>query len=232
MSGSVIELLRGRLIVSCQATPEEPLHGAHFMAAMARAAQIGGAGGIRANGAADVAAIRAAVDLPIIGIRKRQVEGSDVYITPAFADAAEVVQAGAHLVALDGTPRPRPNGETLPALIARIHAELGVLVMADCSCVEDAQFAAASGADLVATTLAGYTAHGRPMFDGPDLELVSQMSAAVALPLIAEGRFHEPRQVTEAFARGAFAVVVGGAITRPQEITRRYVRALMTIPQA
>lgn len=115
---TIIDKLRGRLIVSCQALPEEPLHGAMFMAAMAKAAALGGAGGIRANGEADIAAIREVVALPILGIRKRQVAGTDIYITPEFVDAQAVVRAGADLIALDGTARPRPPSESsLAALI-------------------------------------------------------------------------------------------------------------------
>lgn len=224
---TVIDKLRGRLIVSCQALPEEPLHGPIFMAAMAKAAALGGAGGIRANGEADIAAIREVVALPILGIRKRKIAGTEIYITPEFADAQAVVRAGADLVALDGTIRQRPQTEpSLPRLIARIHDELRVPVMADCSCVADAEAAVAAGADLLATTLSGYTDHGRPPCEGPDLDLVQALAEMFSLPVIAEGRFYLPEQVTEAFARGAFAVVIGGAITRPHEITRRFVEAI------
>lgn len=224
---TIIDKLRGKLIVSCQALPEEPLHGPAFMAAMAKAAALGGAGGIRANGEADIAAIRAVVTLPILGIRKRKIAETAIYITPEFADAQAVVRAGADLVALDGTIRQRPPGEpSLRELIARIHDELHAPVMADCSCMADAEASAAAGADLLATTLAGYTEHGRPMIEGPDLDLVGELAAAFPLPVIAEGRFYRPEQVAEAFARGAFAVVVGGAITRPHEIARRFVEAI------
>ncbi len=222
----MIAALQGKLIVSCQATPEEPLHGAEFMAAMARAAQMGGAGGIRANGAVDIRAICVAVNLPLIGINKRSVKDIDVYITPAFEDAAAVVQAGAGMVALDGTLRSRPNGETLASLVARIHEELSVPVMADCSCLADAEASDAAGADILATTLSGYTPHGNPPQEGPDLELINQMVKRFRQPIIAEGRFYTPEQVAEGFARGAHAVVVGGAITRPQDITRRFVGAI------
>lgn len=223
---ALLETLRGRLIVSCQAGPDEPLHGAHIMAAMARAAEMGGAAAIRANGPDDIRAIRAAVALPVIGIYKRLYAGSDVYITPTRADAAAVARAGAHMIALDGTPRPRPGGETLPTLVDYVHGALGLPVMADVSCLEDALYAQQAGADVLATTLAGYTAHGRPALAGPDLAFVSELAASAALPVIAEGRFHEPAQAAEALARGALAVVVGGAITRPQEITRRFAQAL------
>ncbi len=217
--------LQGRIIISCQAAPDEPLHGANFMAAMARAAALGGAAGIRANGAADVAAICATVTLPVIGINKQAYPDSAVYITPTFDDARIVVEAGAKIVALDGTARPRPNGENLPDIIRRIHSELHALVMADLSSIEDAIFAEAAGADFLGTTLSGYTAHGRPAVEGPDLDFISDLVRASRKPVIAEGRFYDPAQVAEAFARGAFAVVVGGAVTRPQEITRRFVAA-------
>ncbi len=223
---SLIESLRGKLIVSCQATPEEPLHGPLFMAAMARAAVVGGAAGIRANGAADIAAIRADVSLPIIGINKRKVAGFEVFITPDYEDARQIVEAGAHLVALDGTAGPRPGGASLADIITRIHSELNVPVMADCSSVEDGLYAEAAGADIVATTLSGYTSHGRPALPGPDLDFIAELVGRVKKPVIAEGRFYDPAQVTEAFRRGVLAVVIGGAITRPQEITRRFVAAL------
>ncbi len=222
---TLIEGLCGKLIVSCQAGVDEPLHGPAFMAAMARAAELGGAAGIRANGPADIAAIRAAVSLPIIGINKKRYPGCPVYITPSFADAREIVEAGAHIVALDGTSRPRPEGVSLAGLVARIRGELGVPVMADLSCLEDALAAQQAGVDLLATTLAGYTEHGRPPTPGPDFDLISQLVEHSRLPVIAEGRFVEPAQVAEAFARGAHAVVVGSAITRPQAITRRFVEA-------
>lgn len=222
----LIDSLRGNLIVSCQALEHEPLHGAVYMSAMARAAAIGGAGGIRANGTTDIAAIRATVDLPIIGINKRKIDGFDVFITPDYADAQAIVRAGAAVVALDGTPGARPGGETLADIIRRIHDTLNVPVMADISCVEDADYADVAGADIIATTLSGYTRHGRPAIPGPDLELISLLKARTDRPVIAEGRFSTPEHIAEAFERGVWAVVVGGAITRPQEITARFAAAL------
>jgi N-acylglucosamine-6-phosphate 2-epimerase len=220
-----LETLRGGIIISCQAAEDEPLHGAVFMAAMARAAEQGGAVAIRANGAADVGAICAAVNLPVIGLQKTDYPGYEVYITPTFKDAEGVVRAGAKMVALDATPRPRPGGITLETLVERIHRELDTAVMADISCVEDARVAEAAGCDILATTLSGYTSHGRPVAPEPDLDLVTQLIQSSHLPVIAEGRFTEPAQVAEAFMRGAFAVVIGGAVTRPQDITRRFVAA-------
>jgi len=127
---------------------------------------------------------------------------------------------------LDGSPHPRPGGEVLVDIIQHIHTELKTPVMADCSCLEDGLYAEEAGADIIATTLSGYTKHGRPSQPGPDLELISQLVQQVQKPVIAEGRFHEPREVAEAFERGVFAVVIGTAITRPSEITKRFVSAL------
>lgn len=221
----LLEVLRGGLIVSCQARADEPLHGSVHMAAMARAAEMGGAAAIRANGPDDIAAIRAVVSLPVIGIYKQKHTGYEVFITPTFEEAQQIVQAGAHIVALDGTPRPRPGGISLEELVTRIHRELGVTVMADVSCLNDATAAERAGADLLATTLAGYTAHGRPAISGPDLDLITELVQSARSCVVAEGRFSAPFQVAEAFARGAHAVVVGSAITRPQEITRRFAEA-------
>jgi N-acylglucosamine-6-phosphate 2-epimerase len=187
------------------------------MALMAAAAAAGGAAAIRANGAADIAAIRAVVLLPIIGIAKTG-DPHGVYITPDLAAATEVVRAGAAVVAVDGTARPRPGGATLPALIAGIQA-LGVPVMADVDTVRNAELALAAGADLVATTLSGYT--GGPVPDGPDVELVRRIAAMTDRPVVAEGRYRTPEDVRRAFDAGASAVVVGAAVTNPVEITRR-----------
>jgi N-acylglucosamine-6-phosphate 2-epimerase len=202
------------------------LAGAAFMVAMARAAEWGGAVGIRANSPEDIAAIRAATHLPIIGLYKIHTPGSPVYITPDCQAAAAIARAGCDLIALDATPRPRPNGQTLNALIDYIHTELRKPVMADCSCLEDALQAEVMGAEIVATTLAGYTAHGRPPMEAPDLELLAEMVARVRVPVVAEGRYHDPAQVARAFELGAAAVVIGNAITNPQWLTRRYARAV------
>lgn len=210
-------LAKGRLIVSCQAREDNPLHGPVFMRAMALAAAEGGAAGIRAEGAADIAAIRAALDLPIIGLLKRFDPAFAVYITPGFADAAAVAGAGADVVAIDATPLSR-DGEAVSMLIGRIKAELGVAVMADVATLEEGLAAAAAGADYVASTLAGYTPQTAGQI-GPDLDLISALVGQCAVPVVAEGRYHTPALVAEAFARGAHAVVVGTAITNPRAIT-------------
>lgn len=196
------------------------------MAAMAVAAEQGGAVGIRANGPGDVRAIRRATSLPIIGIYKRRDLSPDVYITPDVASARAVIRAGADIVAVDGTARPRPGGVTLAELVRAIKGTHNVLVMADISTVEEASAAVAASADIVATTLSGYTpatAHRRA---GPDLDLIRELVARVRVPVIAEGRFWTPEEVCQAISLGAHAVVVGTAITNPEAITVRFVRAL------
>ncbi len=217
--------VRGRLIVSCQALPHEPLYGSAIMARMAVAAAQGGAAAIRANTPQDIAAIRAAVDLPIVGLFKVIVDGYDVYITPRLADARAVAEAGASVIAVDATQRPRPEYATLAGFIAAVHAATRLPVMADISTFEEGVAAAAAGADLISTTMSGYTPYS-PAQDGPDLDLVRRLAAVLTVPLVAEGRYHAPDQVVQAFAAGADSVVVGGAITRPQEITQRFVKAI------
>jgi N-acylglucosamine-6-phosphate 2-epimerase len=217
---------KGALVVSCQARADNPLHGPVYMSAMAQAAQAGGAGGIRANGEADVAAIRAVTRLPIIGIAKVWDDRFPVYITPGFEQAAQIAKAGADIVGLDATPRPR-DGEPVERLIGRIRAELGKEVFADVATLEEGRAAHAAGATYVATTLSGYTEEtASRKTEGPDLELLSALVAEIPAPIVAEGRFDAPDLVAEAFRRGAHAVVVGTAITNPREITRNFVRAI------
>ncbi len=213
--------LAGGLVVSCQARPDNPLHGPTWMSAMAVCAEAGGAVALRAEGAADIAAIKAATSLPVLGIRKI-LDGRPVYITPTFETAAEIVAAGADIVALDATDRPREGGPAGP-LIRRIRAELGVRVMADCDDVASAVAAAQAGADLVSTTLAGYTTGTVP--DGPDLALITELCRAVDVPVVAEGRLWTREDVAAAFEAGAWAVVVGTAVTNPTRITARLAAA-------
>lgn len=214
------------IIVSCQAYEGDPLFGSPIMAAMARAAIAGGAVGIRANSPQDIAAIRAVTDLPLIGIWKRKSADSPVYITPTRASAQAVSDAGADIIAIDATPRPRPNGETLADLIHFVHNELGKQVMADVSCLQDATVVERLNVEIISTTLSGYTAHGRPPLVGPDLELVTQLVQHCATPIVAEGRYSDPADVCRAIELGAAAVVIGSAITRPENITARFVAAI------
>jgi len=221
----VLDRLRGGLIVSCQARAGHPLHGAAVIAALARAAEAGGAAGVRINGEHDIRAVREAVRLPIIGIRKVWTPDVPVYITPTFGDAAAVAAAGADLIALDATGRPRAGGARIEELIPRIRTELGKPVMADVSTVEEGRRAAELGAALVATTLSGYT--GGPIPEGPDIDLVRDLARMLSVPVVAEGRYRTPEEALAALRAGAFAVVVGRAITDALAITRRFVEAIM-----
>lgn len=220
----IIESMAGRLIVSAQAYPGEPMRDPRTMAQVAASAVRGGAAAVRVQGIADIQVVRSAVEVPVIGLWKDGDTG--VYITPTYQHAYAVALAGAHVVAVDGTRRPRPDGLTLTQTIDRIHRDTNALVMADCGSLEDARVAAEAGADLLGTTLAGYTGE-RPKTDGPDLELLQAMSQAdIGIPIIAEGRIHTPSQASAAVAVGAHAVVVGTAITHPATITSWFVDAV------
>jgi N-acylglucosamine-6-phosphate 2-epimerase len=197
------------------------------MAAMARSAADGGAVAIRANGPDDIAAIRAIVDLPIIGIWKVDLPGFGVRITPALEHARAVAAAGASIIALDATDRHRSDGVAVVDLIERVRGETGLPVMADVSTVDEGLIAEQAGADLIATTLAGYT-DGEPVSPGPDLDLVAELASQLHVPVIAEGRISTPAEAAQAIARGAYAVVVGQAITKPEWITARFVAALIS----
>jgi N-acylglucosamine-6-phosphate 2-epimerase len=214
--------VRGKLIVSCQALADEPLFGADIMAKMAVAAQMGGAVAIRANTPVDIRAIIAAVNLPLIGLYKAGT--ADVFITPTIQHAQEVIEAGADVVAIDGTQRPRPNGDTFREQVAVVHAQ-GRLVLADVSTLEEGISAAEQGADFVAPTLSGYTPYSRQLAE-PDFVLLRELVETVQVPVIAEGRIHTPQQARQALDYGALAVVVGSAITRPQLITATFVKAI------
>lgn len=218
--------LAGGLVVSCQAREDNPLHGPHFMATMARAAVQGGAVGIRADGEADIAAIAEAVgpDVPIMGIFKVKQPDGSLFITPTAESARKVIAAGARLVALDGTRRDRPGGEALKDVIAAIHVAGGA-ALADCGTLDHAQYAIACGADAIGTTMSGYTPDSVKQ-DGPDFDLLEQMSALGAVPVFAEGRIWTREEARRALELGASFVVVGTAITNPTAITARFVAAM------
>lgn len=218
MRPPVLEKIRSRLVVSCQAYPGEPMRDPAVMTAVARAVAEGGAAAIRAQGIEDLHSIRAAVSLPLIGLVKRGDEG--VFITPTCADCIEVAHTGAEVVALDGTIRPRPDDSTLTECIDAIHTQ-GALAMADCGSVADAAASIAAGADCIGTTLAGYTG-ARPVTVGPDFDLLRQLVAMSSVPVLAEGRITSPDEAAQALRIGAYAVVVGSAITHPTSITRRF----------
>jgi N-acylglucosamine-6-phosphate 2-epimerase len=215
-----LEAMRGGLVVSVQAEPGSPLASPATMSAIARAAELGGAAGIRAEGQADVRAIKRVVTVPVIGLIKRDVPGSPVRITPDLGDARAVADAGADIVAVDATLRPRSNGMTTGDFLAALVAELDAPVLADVDSLEAGVAACAAGADAVATTLSGYTGDG-PTPSGPDLELVGGLAREVDCPVLAEGRYATAEDVQAALEAGAFAVVVGTAITDPVTLTRR-----------
>ncbi|HTN63044.1 MAG TPA: N-acetylmannosamine-6-phosphate 2-epimerase [Devosia sp.] len=216
-----LKLTTAGLIVSCQARADNPMHGPGFMGAMALAARDGGARAIRANGPDDVRAVKAA-GLPVIGIHKIFSPEVPVYITPTFAAAALLVEAGADIIALDCTPRPR-LGDNPAELIRRIHTELGVETFADISTLDEGLAAEQMGATYISTTLSGYTTYTEPKPAEPDLTLVEQLATRVSVPIVAEGRYNTPAWVRRGYAAGAYAVVVGTMITNPREITRMFV---------
>lgn len=220
----VIDRIRGGLIVSCQAHGRNPLVGPQYMAAFAQAARMGGAVAIRANGPDDLRAIRLVTDLPLIGLYKQQHPGSEVYITPTRSSAESIISAGATVVALDMTQRQRPGGESVRDIVQAIRQQ-GRLVMADISTFDEGMSAVELGADLVATTLSGYTPYS-PQQPEPDFDLVRRLAAACPVPVIAEGRIRSPEMAREALDAGACAVVVGSAITNPMEITQWFVSSM------
>ncbi len=220
-----LESIRGGLVVSCQAPEDTPLGQPEVLAALAEAAVRGGAVGIRANLPQNIRAIRRLVSVPIIGIYKQVLGGYPVYITPTFEHARAVVEAGADIVAVDATARERP--EPLPALIRRIREELRVPVMADISTLEEGIAAAEMGADVVATTMSGYTPyteHRRAL--GVDVDLVAQLAGRLSVPVICEGRVSSPQDARRALEAGAWAVVVGTAITAIDRVTARFVQEM------
>jgi N-acylglucosamine-6-phosphate 2-epimerase len=216
-----LDAMRGGLVVSCQAPEGSPLAAPEHLVALARAAEAGGACGIRAEGSDNVEAIKQAVGLPVIGLRKRAVAGSDVYITPELEDARAVAGAGADIVAVDATLRPRPGGLDSARFLAELAREPAKPVLADVDCLKAGAAAEAAGAVAVATTLSGYTGSGPPP-EEPDLDLVARLAAQLDCPVLAEGRYATPEAVHLALQAGAWAVVVGAAITDPVALTRRF----------
>lgn len=228
MSSEIAELLAplaGQLIVSAQAYPGEPLRRPEITAAMAQAVVAGGAAAVRVQGVCDISATRQAVEVPVIGLVKYGHEG--VYITPSVAHARACALAGANIVAIDATLRPRLGGQSFADALQAIHQEFpGVAVMADCASLADVIAAQEAGADLIGTTLAGYTPgyeHAREKTSGPDFDFISQVIANCAAnsgkPVIVEGRIHTPADYRKALELGAYAVCVGTAITHPTTIT-------------
>jgi len=220
---AILSQLRGGLVVSCQALPNEPLHSPFIMRCMAQAAAEGGAVGIRANSVVDVEEILNYVKLPVIGLIKKEYPDSDVYITPTFDEVGALVSAGAHIIAMDATSRVRPGGIRLDDMFPMIREKYpDTLFMADCATFEDGQRAGSLGFDLIGTTLCGYTPETRNE-TLPNFTMMRKLVEKLNTPIVAEGGIWSPEQMREAFLQGIHCCVVGTAITRPQEITKRYV---------
>ncbi len=220
----MLNQIKGKLIVSCQALPEEPLHSSFIMGRMALAAKQGGASGIRAQGVEDILEIMKVVDLPVIGIIKRNYDDSSIYITPTKKEVNELLQTQCQMIAIDATNRKRPNDETIQELLDLIH-QGGRLAMADISTYEEAVNAEKLGFDVISTTLCGYTSYSTN-YEGPNLELIGQLVQDLHIPVIAEGKINNPEDLKAVLNAGAFSAVVGGAITRPQLITKKFVSIL------
>lgn len=223
-----INKLKGRLVVSCQALPHEPLHSSFIMGRMALAAKEGGAAGIRANTKEDIREIQSQVGLPVIGIVKRDYEGSSVYITPTLREVEELMEVKPEIIAMDATGRPRPGGVTLDNFFRELKQEYPEqLWMADCSTVEEALHADALGFDFIGTTMVGYTEESKGMhIEADDFSILRQIVAKAEHPVIAEGNINTPEKAKRVIELGAFSVVVGSIITRPQLITKSFVQAL------
>ena len=222
-----MEELRHKLIVSCQALPDEPLHSDFIMARMAVAAKEGGASGIRANSVVDIAAIQKAVDLPIIGIIKRDYEGADVYITAPMKEVDELMTVRPNIIAIDATTSTRPNGESLKEFFQKAKEKYpDQLWMADCSTIDEMLTADQLGFDFIGTTLVGYTKQSQgDKIESNDFEIIRKALSKLSHPLIAEGNIDTPDKVHRVLELGAYSVVVGSAITRPQLITKKFVEA-------
>lgn len=219
-----MKVIKDNLVVSCQALEDEPLNSSFIMSRMALAAEQAGAKGIRANGVVDIQAIRDMVDLPVIGIIKAIYPNSDVYITPTLKEARRVCETGVEIVAMDATLRTRPK-ESLEKIVEVIKDEYPeVLLMADIATVEEAVYAEKIGFHFVGTTLHGYTKDTYGMDIAKDnFEFLRNVLESVNIPVIAEGKIDTPEKAKRVLELGAYSVVVGGAITRPQDIAKKFV---------
>ena len=216
--------VKGGLIVSCQALPDEPLHSSFIMGRMALAAKEGGAVAIRAQSSVDIKEIQKVTGLPVIGLIKKNYDDSEIYITPTMAEVEDLLTTDCEMIALDMTNRPRPAGEKIDKLVERIHSA-GRLVLADISTYEEGMSAANIGADAISTTLSGYTSYS-PQLEGPDVDLVARLAKDLTVPVFAEGRINTPADIGKVMEAGAYAPIVGSAITRPQLITAKFAKML------
>ena len=220
----MLDKVKGELIISCQALEGEPLHSPMIMGRMAIAAKQAGAKGIRAQGVADILEIQKVTGLPVIGIIKKDYDDSEVFITATKVEVQALIDTGCEMIALDATKRERPNGEKLEDLVKMIQ-DAGVESMADISTLEEAKTAEKLGFSCISTTLAGYTSYSKNV-DGPDFDLIQNILEEVKIPLIAEGKIHYPSDLRKVMDMGVYSAVVGGAITRPQEIAQRFLKEM------
>lgn len=225
------EKLKKGLIVSCQALDNEPLHSSFIMGRMALAAKMAGAVGIRANTVSDIKEIKENVDLPIIGIIKKDYDNSEVYITPTMNEVDALVGEGVDIIATDGTNNKRPKNEGLKDFYEEIRAKYpDIKLMADCSTVDEAIMADKLGFDYIGTTLIGYTPQSKgDKIDADDFKILREIIEKVNHPVIAEGNVDKPEKAKRVLELGAFTVVVGGAITRPQNIAKKFVDCIETL---
>lgn len=225
---SKIKSIEGKLIVSCQALENEPLHSSFIMGRMARAAKEGGAVGIRANTREDIEEIRKQVDLPIIGIVKKDYEGSKVYITPTMDEVDDLMKVRPEIIAMDATSDLRPNNKSLDDFFKEVKAKYpDQLFMADCSTVEEAVHADELGFDFIGTTMVGYTDQSRgDKIEANDFEILRKIVEKVSNKVIAEGNINTPEKAKRVIELGAYSVVVGSIITRPQLITKSFVEKM------
>ncbi|WP_212391775.1 N-acetylmannosamine-6-phosphate 2-epimerase [Sporosarcina beigongshangi] len=221
----MLNKIKNGLVASCQALENEPLHSPFIMSKMALAAHLGGAVGIRANSAQDIQAIKKEVSLPVVGIVKRDYPDSDVFITATQKEVDELIESGCEMIAMDATLRQRPHGEKLKSLVDYIKENHpNIQLMADISTLEDALEAERLGFDCVSTTLYGYTneTSGCKLYEN-DFDFIKVILNNVRIPVIAEGNILTPEMAKTVISLGAHSVVVGGAISRPQQITSRFV---------
>ncbi|MDO4437950.1 MAG: N-acetylmannosamine-6-phosphate 2-epimerase [Eubacteriales bacterium] len=221
--------IKGKIIVSCQALPGEPLYCEErtFMDLMAKAAKKAGSPAIRANSIRDIKAIKAETGLPVFGIIKQQYDGFDSYITPTMKEVDMLHEAGVEVIAVDCTDRKRGDGLSASEYLTQIKNKYkNQLIMADIATYEEGMAAYKAGADFISTTMCGYTEATKEHTDGPALELIKDLSESIKdIPIIAEGRIHSPEDAVRVFEAGAYAAIVGGAITRPLEIASRFIKA-------
>lgn len=225
-----IKQLHNGLVISCQALPNEPLYREEggIMVLMAKAAIQAGAVGIRAQGITDITQIKAHFDVPVIGIIKKNYENYSSYITTTMTEVDALVEAGADIIALDATLRPRGDGQTVNEFVTSIQAKYpDQLLMADIATLAEGINAAELGFDLIGTTMNGYTENTTAQ-SGPNYQLMKELVAHTDVPIIAEGKLHTPEELALAYRTGIYTAVVGGAITRPYEIAKRFISVLPT----